>query len=49
VIVRCDNQREIGKDEAREIFTANVSPGNGLRKDQMKGRERVNVWIEAWI
>ncbi|WJG34971.1 uncharacterized protein FOBCDRAFT_198637 [Fusarium oxysporum Fo47] len=24
VIVRCDNQREIGKDEAREIFTVNV-------------------------
>jgi hypothetical protein len=48
VIVRCNNQKGNGKDEAREIFTVNGSPGIGVRKDQMKSREGVNVWTEAW-
>lgn len=48
VIVRCNNQKEFGKDEARAIFTADGNPGIRVRRDQMKSRERVNVWTEAW-
>ncbi|KAH7209291.1 hypothetical protein DER44DRAFT_744490 [Fusarium oxysporum] len=42
VIVRCDNQREIGQDEAREIFTANWNdlPRRSTKDVEKKGLKR---------